>query len=373
MYAGSAGPLFAFTRSRDLPHVKLLRLLVTILLAFWVVRAHAQPPPAGESSSATLPDAPGSRQPGTVTGRVLYSDSQPVYDARVTLQPASGPALTTTTDADGSFVFLRVPPGAFTVRAEADGLSPTSTTGDLLAAGGVDLAPIILPIAAVVTQVNAISEKEAAEEQVQMEEQQRIAGLIPNFLVVYDDNAIPLSPGQKFRLSARTLIDPSTFVVSALIAGGEQAGNSYPSWGRGMSGYSRRFAASYADGATGMMISSWMLPSILHQDPRFFYQTHGTVRSRIGNVLRQAIEQKGDNGRWQFAWSNTVGGMASAVISSTYYPAQNRTWLGLTAQNFGLGVLSQAIANTLQQFVFNHVTTHRDDPAPANGGSSTSK
>lgn len=345
--------------------MKLVCPLVLLLIAPVLAQARAQdavPAPAASSGAAVLPDAPQTESTGTITGRVLYSDTQPVSGAKVTLQPASGPALQVDTDAAGGFLFLRVPAGPFRLKAESEGLAPASADGTLPAAGGLDVGPMVLEIAALVTRVNAISEEQAAEEQVRQEEHQRIAGVIPNFFVVYDDQALPLSSGQKFRLSARTLFDPSTIAVSAIIAGGEQAANSYPGFGSGMRGYARRFGASYADGATGIMLSSWVLPTVLHQDPRFLYMRSGTLRARVGNVLRQAVEQKGDNGRWQPAWSNTLGGVGSALISTTYYPAQDRSRGTIAAENFGLGVLSQAIANTLQQFVFNHVTTHKDAP-----------
>ena len=61
----------------------------------------------------------------------------------------------------------------------------------------------------------------------------------------------------------------------------------------------------------------------------------GSVRSRLGYVLKQAVEQRGDNGRWQPAWSNTAGDVGSALISTTYYPHQSTNWGKLTGQNFG--------------------------------------
>lgn len=297
--------------------------------------------------------------PGTVAGRVHYSDGTPVVAARVTLEPVHGTPLESTTDDDGGFVFQEVPEGAFTVTVSANGMTPISTDGVLPGGARLDLPMMTLAIAPVVTQVNAISQEQAAEMQVRAEEHQRIGGVIPNFFVVYDENPIPLTSKQKLRLSLRTLVDPATMAVSAIIAGGEQAADSYPGFGEGARGYARRFGASYGDGTTEILLGGWALPSLFHQDPRYFYQGSGSVRSRIRNVLKQTVEQKHDGGKWQFAWSNTLGSVGSALISNTYYPAEHDKWVALTGENFGLALASEAIANTLQEFVFGRITSHK--------------
>jgi hypothetical protein len=202
-------------------------------------------------------------------------------------------------------------------------------------------------MAVVHTDVTAVSEHEAAEREVRAEEGQRILKTIPNFLVVYDDEPVALSAGQKFRLSTRTLADPVTIGVAAAIAGGEQASNSYPGFGRGVRGYARR-----------MLLSGAILPTVFHQDPRYFYRGVGSKRSRLMFALKQTVAQKGDNGHWQFAWSNTLGGVGTALISDTYYPRQPGHQSGSqTGQLFGLSMLSTGISNLMQEFVFGRVTT----------------
>ena len=261
---------------------------------------------------------------------------------------------------DGSFVFEQVPPGAFTLTVTSNDVEPASTSGIVTAAGSLELAPIVMRLAVVHTDVTAVSEHEAAEREVRAEEGQRILKSIPNFMVVYDDEPVALSAGQKLRLSVRTLADPVTIGVAAAIAGGEQASNSYPGFGRGARGYARRFGANVGDSTSGMLLSGAILPTIFRQDPRYFYRGVGSKRSRLTYVLKQTVAQKGDNGRWQFAWSNTLGGVGTALISDTYYPHQpGHAWGSQTGQLFGLSMVSTGISNLMQEFVFGRVTTHR--------------
>jgi hypothetical protein len=274
------------------------------------------------------------------------------------LTPASGPALKTSSESDGSFLFESVPPGPFTLTVTAGDIEAASTSGTVPPSGAVELPAIVARLSTVHTEISAITQQQAAEREVRTEETQRILHAIPNFMVVYDAEPVPLSTSQKFRLSTRTLVDPVNIGISAAIAGGEQASNSYPGFGKGPAGYAHRFGANLGDSTTGMLLAGAILPSIFHQDPRYFYRGTGSRASRFGYVLKQTVEQKGDNGHWQFAWSNTLGALGSALISDTYYPSQGHNWGSDTGQLVGIGIASTGISNLLQEFVFGRMTTH---------------
>lgn len=316
-----------------------------------------QPSPASlPSASAATPTATA----GAVRGEIEYPDQAPIAGAQLTLTPASGPALKAISEADGTFVFEQVPPGPFTLRISAHDVETASTSGTLPPSGVVELPTLTMRLATVHTDVTALTEHQAAELEVKTEETQRILKAIPNFMVVYDSEPVPLSTREKFRLSTRTLIDPVTIGVSAAIAGGEQQSNAYPGFGRGAAGYARRFGASVGDGTTGMLLAGAVLPAVFHQDPRYFYRGTGSRGSRLAYVLKQTVEQKGDSGHWQFAWSNTLGTVGSALISETYYPHQpGQHWGSGTGQLFGLSVASTGISNLLQEFVFGRITARR--------------
>ena len=122
-------------------------------------------------------------------------------------------------------------------------------------------------------------------------------------------------------------------------------------------GYGRRFGAAVGDSTIGTLLASAVLPTVFRQDPRYFYRGTGTRGSRFMYVLKQAVEQKGDNGRWQFAWSNTLGSVGSALISSTYYPKTAHHWGSDTAELTGFSILSTGVANLMEEFVFGGVTS----------------
>lgn len=326
--------------------------------------AQAKPQPGAQSalSHVTLQIAASTAAPGAVHGRLAYPDGAAFSTGEITLTPASGPALRTIPDPDGSFLFVDVPAGPFTLAATGDGVEPASTASTLAPGATLELPELRLRLSTVVTSVSAISPEELATEQTSAEEHQRLLGAIPNFFVSYDPRVVPLTTREKFRLSARTLFDPTTLALVTVVAGGEQTVGMYPGFAHGPTGFAERFGAAFTDGATQTMLTGAILPTLFHQDPRYFYQGTGSRGSRLKNVLLQSIAQRGDNGRWQPAWSNTLGDMGSALLSTTYYPtapgSHGRPWGSVAGANFALGIGSQCFANFLQEFVLGRLTTH---------------
>ena len=95
-------------------------------------------------------------------------------------------------------------------------------------------------------------------------------------------------------------------------------------YGQAAHGYAKRYGAAYGDAVISTMIGGAILPSLLKQDPRYFYKGTGSTRSRILYALANAVICKGDNGHWQFDYSGILGALAAGGISNLYYPASSR-------------------------------------------------
>jgi hypothetical protein len=145
-----------------------------------------------------------------------------------------------------------------------------------------------------------------ATEQIKAEEMQRVLGIIPNYYVSYEgDNAAPLTTKMKFQLALKVSYDPVTFAGVGMMAGLTQAVDR-PNYPQGAKGYGERFGATAADGFSDIMIGGAILPSLLHQDPHYFYQGTGSTGSRLRHAVLSTIIAKGDNGKWQPNYS-TIG------------------------------------------------------------------
>jgi hypothetical protein len=270
--------------------------------------------------------------------------------------PASQEVLS---DQAGHFVLLGVAPGPFQLTITAEGFAMQNRTGILHLGEWLDMSEVTLPVARTTTEVQvSVTDYELAEEQVRVEETQRVLGVIPNFYVTYDPDALPLRPKQKFELAWKTTVDPVTFAASGAIAGVEQARNSYSGYGQGAQGYAKRYGASYADAFVGIMVGGAILPTLFKQDPRYFYKGTGSKRSRILYALANAVICKGDNGHWQADYSGILGSLASGGISNLYYPASSRNGAWLTFENTFIGIGGSAVGNIFQEFLIRKLTPH---------------
>jgi hypothetical protein len=264
---------------------------------------------------------------------------------------------------DGHFIFTGVAAGPFQLTVTAGRFATQTRSGILHAGEAFEMPQISLPIAATTSEVQvSLTKYELAEQQVKVEEKQRVFGFIPNFYVSYNHEALSLTAKQKFELAWKSNVDPVSFAASGVVAGVEQAENTFSGYGQGARGYAKRFAASYADGFIGTMIGGAILPSLLKQDPRYFYKGSGSTRSRILYALANAVVCKGDNGHWQPDYSGILGSLAAGGISNLYYPASSRDGVGLTFENTFIGIASSAGANLFQEFLVRKLTPHTQGP-----------
>ncbi len=331
----------------------VLRLLLLLTLTPFLA---AQAPDAS-APSAALPDGPSPAQ-ATLTGTVTDANEDIIPGAQLTLEAPGLPARTLTLDNTGLFSFPGLPAGDVQLTVAASGFTTRVLNGIALRPGEtVRLAAVVLAPGTTSSVDVIYTRHEMAEEQIKAEEHQRVLGLVPNFYTTYNWNAAPLSSGQKFKLALRSSVDPMDFVGAAVIAGIEQSQNDYSGYGQGAQGYAKRFGAAYADDAISTFIGSAILPSILHQDPRYFYKGTGSIRSRALYAISTVVITKGDNGRWQPNYSNVLGNLAAAGISNIYYPSTDRNGARLTIDNALIGTASGAIGALFQEFLVKHIST----------------
>jgi hypothetical protein len=163
-----------------------------------------------------------------------------------------------------------------------------------------------------------------AAEQLQREEKQRILGFIPEFNTSNDVDAARLSRMQKMQLAFKSATDPFTFVTAGIDAGLSQASNGHAGYGQGMTGYAKRFGASYADSFDGTMIGNGILPGLLHQDPRYFRKGSGSFKSRLIYSALSTVRTKNDDRHWQPNYSILLGNLAAGGLANLDYPEAER-------------------------------------------------
>jgi hypothetical protein len=363
-------------------------LTIFVCLAGPVGVARCQQPNSGQSSvdvstspATTLPDAPGAAVdpqtpnqaatalPGSegatdLNGTVTDENGDLVPGATVVLEGAS-PADRQSQEANdnGFFNFPGLKAGVpYRLTISAKGFVNWVSPPIALAAGQFyGVSDIKLKLAGDVSSVTVYSSTEQiATQQVELEEHQRVLGFVPNFYVVYDSkNAVPLTTKLKFQMAYRVAIDPVSFIGAAFLAGIHQGGDdlNYP---LGAKGYGERMGATYADGITDIMFGGAILPSLLHQDPRYFYQGTGTTKSRLRHALSNPFICRGDNGKLEPNYSSIGGDLISSSLSNIYYPPSNRG-AGLVFENLLLSTGEREVSSIIQEFVLRRFTSSAKD------------
>jgi Carboxypeptidase regulatory-like domain len=319
---------------------------------------------SSEARADHLPDAPGQstgdeRSDASIYGTVTDPNGNVIAGAHVTLEiPASKAQQVQVTDSTGYFRFSGLGAGTFRVSISAKGFSDWEAAEIVLTPGRYyQLPEVVLRVAPANTNIEVVfTHRDLAEEQIKLQEQQRILGVVPNFYTSYVWHAASLTSGQKFRLALRTSIDPVTFGIAAATAGIEQSQNSFSGYGQGGEGYAKRFAASYADDVVDTLIGSAILPSILHQDPRYFYKGTGSIPSRALYAISTVVICRGDDGQWEPNYSNVAGNLISAGISNLYYPSSNRHGAEETIENALINTAEGAAGALLQEFLLKKIS-----------------
>jgi len=307
------------------------------------------------------------QQAGSISGKIVDQLGVPIPGAVAKLRrEGESSSQETTSDEDGRFVYMNVAPGAFRLTISSPGLASHEFSATVHEGEHLFTPLIVLIVATQVMEIHVgLPPTELADVQVKEQLQQRVLGFVPNFYVSYVPNAAPLTTKHKFELAWKSAIDPITFVGVGAIAGLNQAGDVWSGYGQGAQGYAKRYGATYADVFTGTFIGGAILPSLLKQDPRYFYRGHGSKKSRLLYALANAVICKGDNGHWQPNYSSIGGNLAAGGIANLYLPPADRRGFGSVVSSAVIRLGEMAVANVFQEFLLPKLTPNLPTRAPS--------
>ena len=316
----------------------------------------SEPAPTTGSAAAPLPSPA-----ATISGTVQDVNGDLVPGATVVLKAASSDdRREVVADDNAGFKFDSVTPGIpYEVSVHTKGFSDWTSPSIVLQPSQFFLEDVHLRMEGGSASVTVYgSTEEIAVEQVRLAEQQRVLGIIPNFYVIYDSaNAVPLTTKLKFKLAMKVSTDPITILGVGFMSGIEQAANR-PDYGQGAKGYGQRFGSNAAGAFSDILIGGAILPSLLHQDPRYFYQGTGGTRSRLAHAFATPFICRGDNGHRQINFSSMGGDIGATALSMAYLPDSNRG-TGMVFTQFGINTAERVFAAIAQEFIIPRFTPNR--------------
>jgi len=196
----------------------------------------------------------------------------------------------------------------------------------------------------------------------------RILGFMPNFRTV-SGGSTPHAPGFKYNFTVAThqATDYSTFIflgLTSLIAEGE---NEHPVFGKGIEGFYGYTWRGFLDKTDNTYLAAWLLPSILHEDTRYYALGAGhSIPARIIYIIdRQGIARTYGG----HDTPNIAGLGAKAItqyVSRQYYPPSAAT-IGVLASKFGYSVMRDVMFSSIREFypdiAAHYVKKHREKVA----------
>ncbi len=178
----------------------------------------------------------------------------------------------------------------------------------------------------------------------------RILAVMPNYGTVENAHSLPpISTTQKYRLATAGVLDYFNFPFIGALAAIDQANNSPKSWGQGWGAYAQRYGASYADNGIGTYMTTAIFPSMLHEDPRYYWLGQGTISHRTFYSVSRLFVARTDAGNSRFNYSELIGNAVAAGVSNVYHAPEDRT-LGRNLGTYGMLVMWDGVSNLMKEF-----------------------
>jgi hypothetical protein len=160
----------------------------------------------------------------------------------------------------------------------------------------------------------------------------------------------PMTPSEKRWLAARNVVDPFNAVTilgaSAIAVGA----NAHSDYGPGMKGFGRYVGVSYSQDITLEFFSTFLIPSIVHQDPHYHRMPNANIPRRVRHSIVQVFWTLGDNGKGMVNYADLVGFAIEDEIGNLYVPGQ-KTNLPASAERYSIGLASAPIENFVYEFL----------------------
>jgi hypothetical protein len=170
----------------------------------------------------------------------------------------------------------------------------------------------------------------------------RIFGVMPNYATADDAASLPpLSTEGKFHMAALYAFDPYVYPFVGVISAVGRGEGDHP--------YLERYGLAFTDNTLGSFLTVGVVPSIFHQDPRYFRLGKGGAWHRAGYTVTRSVIARSDAGRPMFNVAEIGGNLLTAAVANAYYPSSDRS-LTNSLTRWGMQVMWDTLSNELKEF-----------------------
>ncbi len=191
----------------------------------------------------------------------------------------------------------------------------------------------------------------------QKQQPKRILGIMPNYRAV-SAGAIPPppTPKQAFVIATQNTFDYSSYIFVGITSAIAEGSDAHPQLGKGMPGFGRYYWRGFVDKADGNYLVIYALPTVFHQDERYFAMGEGSIWKRLAYSTSRVMITPNYQGHNSFNVSELLGRGIAQAVSISYYPSQDRTVGSITAK-YGYAIMRDAATNAFREF-WPDIATH---------------
>lgn len=160
----------------------------------------------------------------------------------------------------------------------------------------------------------------------------------------------PMTPKEKAWLAVRNWIDPFNAVTILATSGIAVGSNAHSPYGPGFTGFGRYVGVSYAQDATGEFFGTFLIPSLVHQDPHYHRMPQATLKRRIAHCVYQVAWTQGDNGKGMVNYADLVGFGIDDEVGNLYVPGRE-TRASASAKRYATALATAPIDNFVTEFL----------------------
>ncbi len=164
-------------------------------------------------------------------------------------------------------------------------------------------------------------------------------------------DVVPMTARDNLRSAARGVIDPFNFLTIAVDAAIGIGSDPDTPYGPGMKGFAKYAGVSLTEDMTGEFFGTFLVPSLMHQDPHYHREPFKPIRHRILHAFTQIVWTQSYSGTPMFNYANFVGGAATAAVSNTFVPGPNRQGFGNTATRLAIAFAISPSSNLIAEFL----------------------
>ncbi len=160
----------------------------------------------------------------------------------------------------------------------------------------------------------------------------------------------PLSANQKGELALRDITDPFNLLTIAAYSGFAVSANAHSAYGPGFEGWGKLSGYSLIEDAQGEFLSTFLISSLTHEDPRYHRMPNATVKQRVLHAIAHTWVSQHDDGSRMPNYATLLSFPISAELSNLYVPGVP-TNLHDTGERVAIGLATDPSGTLIAEFL----------------------